>query len=77
MANTSADIVFKNGWIVTPAGVVEGGVAITGDKIAAVGRDAYLPTAEREIDLAGKNLLPGAIAPECHRGSHRALADEF
>ena len=77
MANTSADIVFKNGWIVTPAGVVEGGVAITGDKIAAVGRDAYLPTAEREIDLAGKYLLPGAIDPECHLGSHRALADDF
>jgi len=77
MANTSADIVFKNGWIVTPAGVVEGGVAITGDKIAAVGRDAYLPTAERQIDLAGKYLLPGAIDPECHLGSHRALADDF
>ena len=77
MANTSADIVFKNGWIVTPAGVVEGGVAITGGKIAAVGRDAYLPTAEREIDLAGKYLLPGAIDPECHLGSHRALADDF
>ena len=75
--NTGADIVFKNGWIVTPAGVVEGGVAIIGDKIAAVGRDAYLPTAEREIDLAGKYLLPGAIDPECHLGSHRALADDF
>ena len=77
MANTSADIVFKNGWIVTPAGVVEGGVAITGGKIAAVGRDAYLPAAERQIDLAGKYLLPGAIDPECHLGSHRALADDF
>src|SRR5215470_7771659 len=77
MDNTSADIVFKNGWIVTPAGVVEGGVAITGGKIAAVGRDAYLPTAERQIDLAGKYLLPGAIDPECHLGSHRALADDF
>jgi dihydropyrimidinase len=75
--NTGADIVFKNGWIVTPAGVVEGGVAIIGGKIAAVGRDAYLPAAEREIDLAGKYLLPGAIDPECHLGSHRALADDF
>ena len=49
MANTSADIVFKNGLIVTPAGVVEGGVAIIGGKIAAVGRDAYLPAAERDL----------------------------
>src|ERR1700757_473630 len=77
MANISADIVFKNGLIVTPAGVIEGGVAIIGGKIAAVGSDAFLPAAQREIDLAGKYLLPGAIDPECHLGSHRALADDF
>src|SRR5246500_3260035 len=77
MANISADIVFKNGLIVTPAGVIEGGVAIIGGKIAAVGRDAFLPAAQREIDLAGKYLLPCAIDPECHLGSHRALALDF
>jgi len=77
MANISADIVFKNGLIVTPAGVIEGGVAIIGGKIAAVGSDAFLPAAQREVDLAGKYLLPGAIDPECHLGSHRALADDF
>jgi dihydropyrimidinase/dihydroorotase len=76
-SNKSADLRFKNGLIVTPAGVIEGGVAISGGKIAAVGRDEFLPAADRDIDLAGKYLLPGVIDPECHLGSHRALADDF
>src|SRR6478735_2708308 len=77
MVKNAAEIVFKNGLIVTPSGVIEGGVAIDGGKIAAVGQDAFLPPAEREIDLAGNYLLPGAIDPECHLGSHRPLADDF
>jgi dihydropyrimidinase len=77
MATKPADIVFKNGLIVTPAGTIEGGVAILNGTIAAVGSDAFLPTANREIDLLGKYLLPGVIDPECHLGSHRALADDF
>jgi dihydropyrimidinase len=77
MANTTADVVLKNGLIVTPIGIVEGGVAVFDGKIATVGRDAFLPAADREIDLAGKYLLPGVIDPECHLGSHRALADDF
>ncbi|HSF48998.1 MAG TPA: amidohydrolase family protein, partial [Burkholderiales bacterium] len=43
----------------------------------AVGTETFLPEAERQIDLAGKYLLPGVIDPECHLGSHRALADDF
>jgi dihydropyrimidinase/dihydroorotase len=77
MATNPADIVFKNGLIVTPAGTIEGGIAILDGKIAAVGGDAFLPTTNREIDLAGKYLLPGVIDPECHLGSHRPLADDF
>jgi dihydropyrimidinase len=42
-----------------------------------VGRDAFLPGAAREIDLAGKHLPPGVIDPECHLGGHRPLADDF
>ncbi len=77
MATKPADIVFNNGLIVTPAGTIEGGVAILNGKITAVGSDAFLPAANREIDLSGKYLLPGVIDPECHLGSHRALADDF
>lgn len=77
MAIKTADIVFRNGLVVTPGGTIEGGAAIVDGKIAAVGRDAFLPSAEREIDLAGNYLMPGAIDPECHLGSHRPLADDF
>ena len=77
MIRNPADIVFKNGLVVTPSGVIEGGVAVVGEKIVAVGGDAFLPDAEREIDLAGKYLMPGVIDPECHLGSHRPLAEDF
>jgi len=77
MTQNPADIVFKNGLVVTPSGVIEGGVAIVGEKIVAVGGDAFLPDTEREIDLAGKYLMPGVIDPECHLGSHRPLAEDF
>ena len=77
MTKNPADIVLKNGLVVTPSGVIEGGVAVVGEKIVAVGGDAFLPDAEREIDLAGKYLMPGVIDPECHLGSHRPLAEDF
>jgi dihydropyrimidinase/dihydroorotase len=77
MAITTADIVLKNGLVVTPAGTIEGGVAVSDGKITAVGRDSSLPAATREIDLAGKYLLPGVIDPEVHLGGHRPLADDF
>jgi len=77
MASKTAEVVFKNGLVVTPGGTIEGGAAVVDGKIAAVGRDAFLPSAEREIDLAGNYLMPGAIDPECHLGSHRPLADDF
>ena len=41
----------------------------------SLGNRAFLPAAKREIDLAGRYLLPGVIDPECHLGSHRPLAD--
>ena len=77
MAKNTADIVFKNGLIVTPSGVIEGGLAVIDGKIGAIGGDDFLPDAERVIDLAGKHLLPGAIDPECHLGGHRDLAADF
>src|SRR4026209_2777163 len=77
MASKPADIVFKNALVVAPGGIIEGGATIVDGKIAAVCRDTFLPSADREIDLAGKYLMPGAIDPECHLGSHRPLADDF
>jgi dihydropyrimidinase/dihydroorotase len=77
MTKNPADIVFKNGLVVTPSGVIEGGVAVVGEKIVAVSGDAFLRDAERDIVRAGKYLMPGVIDPECHLGSHRPLAEDF
>ena len=77
MQNQLADTVFRNGLVVTPSGVVEGGVAVFGGKIIAVGRDSSLPAAARQIDLGGKHLLPGLVDPEAHFGNHRPLARDF
>ena len=77
MTKITPDIVFKNGLVVTPSGVIEGGIAVADGKIAAVASDAFLPDAEQIIDLGGKHLLPGVIDPECHLGGHRDLAADF
>ena len=77
MAKPVADLILHNGLIVTPGGVIEGGVAVADGKIVAVGGDAFLPDGERQIDLAGKHVLPGVIDPEVHLGSHRPLGDDF
>ena len=77
MAKIAADLVLRNGLVVTPTGTIKGGVAIADGKIVVVSRDSSLPRANREIDLAGKYLFPGVIDPEVHLGGHRPLADDF
>ena len=39
----AADLVIKNGWVVTPNETFKGGVAIANEKIAAIGSDDSLP----------------------------------
>jgi dihydropyrimidinase len=72
-----AELVLKNGLIVTPTGVVEGGVAVSAGRIIAVGRDGSLPAGDHEIDLGGKHVLPGVVDPEAHLGANRPLAADF
>ncbi|HZD41162.1 MAG TPA: hypothetical protein VE131_10600, partial [Terriglobales bacterium] len=74
---TKADLVLRNGFVVTPGMTLPGGLAVAGGKIVVVGRDSLLPPADREIDLGGKVLLPGIIDPEVHLGGHRPLSDDF
>ncbi|MBM3464003.1 MAG: hypothetical protein FJX76_18060, partial [Armatimonadetes bacterium] len=61
------DLVLKNGLVVTPTGTLEGGVAVVGERIAAVG--AALGPARREIDVSGKVIFPGMFDPHMHLGS--------
>ena len=64
----SCDITLKNGLVVTPAGLVRGGVAIAGETIVAVDADALLLAGAREIDVDGKVIFPGVIDPHAHLG---------
>ena len=51
--------VVRNGRIVTPEAVIEGGVRVEGDRIAAVGD--VPEDADETIDVAGRLVLPGLI----------------
>jgi dihydropyrimidinase/dihydroorotase len=65
----TVDLVIRNGRVVTPAGVIGGGVAIDGERIVAVGADATLPPARRAIDAREQYVLPGLIDAHVHMGS--------
>src|SRR6476646_5626768 len=62
----TADLVLKNGWVVTPEETVRGGVAISNGKCVAIGTDESLPAGKAVIDLAGKHILPGLIDAHVH-----------
>lgn len=61
-----ADLVIKNGRVVTPEETFEGGVAISGEKFVAIGRDDSLPDGKEVIDAKGKHILPGLIDGHVH-----------
>lgn len=61
-----ADLVIKNGWVVTPEQTFKGGVAISGEKFVAIGTDDSLPDAKEVIDAKGKHILPGLIDGHVH-----------
>ena len=62
------DLVIKNGLVVTPQGVISGGVAVDGERIVAVGADAALPEAKEVVDAQGLIVFPGIIDPHHHMG---------
>jgi len=63
-----ADLVLKNGRIVTPHGIVAGGIAIETGVITAIAADKALPAARTVLDLKGQIVLPGMIDPHVHLG---------
>ena len=65
----TVDLVIRNGRVVTPGGVIGGGVAIEGERIVAVGADATLPPARRTIDAREQYVIPGLIDAHVHMGS--------
>ena len=63
-----ADLTLRNGTVVTPTGLVRGGLSASGGVITHVGVDAELPRGDTDIDIGGKVLLPGLIDPHVHLG---------
>jgi len=65
-AQERADIIIRNGLIVTAEGRMEADVRIRGETIAEIGRDLAPSAGEREIDARGMLLLPGAVDTHTH-----------
>ncbi len=70
------DVILKNALVVTPGGVIHGGVAIAGEEIVAVAATSQLGAARREIDCDGKIILPGCFDPHVHFGVGDRFGDE-
>ncbi|UCD44117.1 MAG: amidohydrolase family protein, partial [Candidatus Bathyarchaeota archaeon] len=60
------DLVIKNAKLVSPRGVVEGGLAIEGGVIVSLGRTPNLPSADEVVDAGGKVVLPGVLDGHAH-----------
>lgn len=63
------DLVIKNGRVVAPSGIFNGGVAVEGKKIIKVCGDESLPDAKKTIDAKGNYIIPGFIDPHVHLGN--------
>lgn len=66
--NDSSDLTLRNGCVVTPTGVIRGGLAVKGGLITHVGADSALPLGATDVDVAGKIIFPGLIDPHVHLG---------
>jgi len=73
------DMVIRNAVVATAADVFEADIGITGGIVTALGRD--LGPAVRDIDAAGRYVLPGGIDTHCHLDQPMQdgvrLADDF
>ncbi len=63
---TAADLVIRNGKVVSPDSVIDASVAIKDGAVIAVGADAAMPPARETLDATGMHLLPGAIDVHVH-----------
>jgi dihydroorotase len=64
--STTADLVIRNGKIVSPDAVIDASVAIKDGLVLAVGADDAMPAAKESFDASGLHVLPGAIDDHVH-----------
>jgi dihydropyrimidinase len=70
MADVRVNTVIAGGQIVTSSQVYESAIAISGEKIVAIGPEHLLPHADNYIDASGKYVLPGLIDSHVHLDGH-------
>jgi dihydropyrimidinase len=73
------DLTIRNGTVATATETMRCDIGVTGGKIAAMA--AQLPAGGRDIDAAGRYVLPGGIDSHCHieqlSGMGIMSADDF
>ena len=62
------DLVLTGARVVTPDGIVEGGLAIDAERVVAIGAEPELPAGSESIGLDGAVVLPGLVDPHVHLG---------
>src|SRR6185295_8524477 len=67
-AQQGAELLIRNGLIVTVEGRTEADVRIRGEKIVEIGRNLTAGAGARQIDARGKLLLPGGVDPRASAG---------
>src|SRR5262249_57590003 len=79
-AEDACDVNVRNAKIVTAERQSEGDIAVKDGRVAALGADVK-GSATREIDAAGKFVLPGGVDSHCHieqrSGFGVMCADDF
>jgi dihydropyrimidinase/dihydroorotase len=77
MSQSEADLRVVDARVVTPAGTIDGGVAVRDGEIVAVGAESGLPAAAETLDAGGNHLLPGIICPHNHMGLSAGYANDY
>ena len=62
----AADLVIRNGTVVSHDGTVAASIAIKDGRVIAVGADEAMPLARDAFDARGLHILPGAIDVHVH-----------
>ncbi len=79
MAPCRADLVIRNGTLVTASDTFQADVAIVGESIGAIGQELDAPNAP-SVDAQGMLVLPGGIDSHVHlqypQGPHRVVSSD-
>jgi len=59
-------LIVRNGFVVTPEGVIPADVAIEKDKVVAISAWGAFGDSQQTVDAAGRFVLPGLVDPHVH-----------